>query len=774
MSTKTGSMIVKGAALALLVGGVFYMGQKFGTSSSQAPSNDKQAVTPTTAKAVPTEPKKTGAWDEKKRIRLSSLNAPMQRQEIDSSGFNLLIPNQPWPIDATLKEIKDYYMAYEKDINGKIDKVIMTSSNASIQKVAGLGTKATLQLAANKANDAYETLGQLRRNLEEAGPEAMHHMLATTVFFQGIVSLRMGENENCVMCRGDSSCILPIQPSAIHTKPRGSTLAIDYFTEYLEVFPDDIEAKWLLNVAHMTLGTYPDKVDPRFVLVLKDFDVEDPTWPKFKDVAEAAGVNRHDQAGGVIMDDFDNDGLLDIFESSFDPKASVRVFRNKGDGTFEDKTKVSDLAEQFGGLQIMQTDFNNDGLLDVFIPRGAWLHDPIRPTLLRNDGDFKFVDITAEAGLIQPVNSNSAQWNDYNLDGWIDLFICCEKQPHRLYKNNGDSTFTEVSEAAGVVPTQATFGKGSTWIDYDNDRYPDLFVNYLDGHPDLFHNNQDGTFTNVTKSMGITGPVDQGFSCWSWDFNNDGWQDIWATCYDRTLGDVVKGLVGMPHNLGSSALYLNEGGKRFRHMTKEAGVDKVFACMGSNFADFNNDGLLDFYLSTGEPALSSLVPNRMFKNIDGTRFQEVTKSSGTGHLQKGHGVAAGDFDRDGDMDFYAQMGGAIDGDMFHNILFKNPGNDFQSVTIKLVGTQSNRSAHGARLKATIGGDQKRVIHRHISSGSSFGGNSLEQIIGLGGASEIEELEVYWPKSDRTQVFKNIAGKRRIVITEDSDALAMAN
>ena len=156
--------------------------------------------------------------------------------------------------------------------------------------------------------------------------------------------------------------------------------------------------------------------------------------------------------------------------------------------------------------------------------------------------------------------------------------------------------------------------------------------------------------------MGIDGPR-SGFSCWAWDYDNDGWLDIFATCYDFTLADVVKGLLGQPHSRLSNRLFHNVNGNRFENKTKEAGLDMVFATMGSNFGDFDNDGFLDFYLGTGGPDLSTLVPNRMFKNVAGQRFADITASSRTGNLQKGHSVSCGDWDRDGDVDVFIQMGG---------------------------------------------------------------------------------------------------------------------
>src|SRR5262249_44177833 len=155
-----------------------------------------------------------------------------------------------------------------------------------------------------------------------------------------------------------------------------------------------------------------------------------------------------------------------------------------------------------------------------------------------------------------------------------------------------------------------------------------------------------------------------------------------------------------------------------------------FETMGCNFGDFDNDGFLDMYLGTGDPDLGTLIPNRMFKNVGGERFAEITASSGTGHLQKGHSVSCADWDRDGDVDIFIEMGGAVTGDKSHNILFQNPGQGNHWLTVKLVGRKSNRPAIGARIKVVTAGDRPSTFYRHVSSGSSWGANPFQQTIGL--------------------------------------------
>jgi hypothetical protein len=360
----------------------------------------------------------------------------------------------------------------------------------------------------------------------------------------------------------------------------------------------------------------------------------------------------------------------------------------------------------------------------------------------------------------------SASWADYDNDGWLDVFICCERQASRLYHNRQDGTFEEVGIQAGVAFKEVNGCKGAAWFDYDNDDYPDLFQNYLHPHftAKLFHNKRDGTFEEATYTHSIDGPH-EGFSCWAWDYDNDGWLDIFATSYDRTLSDAVKDLVGLPTRRHTSRLYHNVQGQKFEDLTKQAALDGVYVTMGSNFGDIDNDGFLDFYLGTGDPDLATLLPNRMFKNVGGKRFSDVTASSGTGNLQKGHGVAWGDWDHDGDNDMFIEMGGAIPGDKYHNILFQNPGHGNNSITLKLIGMKTNKPAIGARIKVVGDGPEPLTVHRHISSGSSFGGNPMEQTIGLAKSGKISVLEIHWPTSGTTQVFHDVDVNQALEITE---------
>jgi hypothetical protein len=198
---------------------------------------------------------------------------------------------------------------------------------------------------------------------------------------------------------------------------------------------------------------------------------------------------------------------------------------------------------------------------------------------------------------------------------------------------------------------------------------------------------------------------------------------------------------------------LNNEGGRFTDVTREAGLDRVWLPMGSNFGDIDNDGFPDFYLGTGSPPYSYLVPNVLMPNVQGRRFEDVTIATGTGHLQKGHGVSFADWDRDGDL---LESGGAVPGDKAHNLLFENPGHGHRWLTLRLVGMRSNRAALGARVCVGMSGpDGRRSNHSVIGSGSSFGNNPLTPTIGLGRAQAVDAVEITWPDGGTRQVVPSL-------------------
>jgi hypothetical protein len=589
-------------------------------------------------------------------------------------------------------------------------------------------------------------------------------------FELGLAYLRLGENENCVCARGGDSCIFPIAGSGIHTKEEGSLGAIQYFTEVLEAYPENVSSRWLLNIAYMTLGKYPAGVPERWRIPASTFASEEP-FPRFHDVGPRIGLTGMNLAGGACADDFDGDGRLDLFVSSMDTAGQMRLLRRAEDGSFEDATPQSGLTGIFGALYIDHADMDNDGDLDVVAPRGAWMRAGGRhpKSLLLNDGHGNFTDVTYAAGLGKVYYpSQTVAIADYDNDGDLDLFFgneiaSKEPYPSELFRNNGDGTFTDIAEAAGV--RNMAFAKGASWGDYDNDRWPDLYVSNYEGENHLYHNRGDGTFEDVAPKLGLTKPI-RSFPCWFWDFDNDGNLDIYASTYWPHVSFTAASFLGKPSPAELACLYKGDGKGGFTDVARAQNLLRIDMPMGSNFGDLDNDGWLDFYLGTGTPAYDGLVPNRLYRNRGGTGFSDVTTAAGMGHLQKGHAVAFVDLDDDGDQEIFEEMGGAFPGDAFGNSLYENPGSGNNWVKLRLTGTRSNRSAIGARIRVdVVAGGVQRSIHRTVSTGGSFGSNPLRQEIGIGKAERVAKVEVYWPTSDTRQTFEDLAAGASYEIVE---------
>ncbi|MGH9511283.1 MAG: FG-GAP-like repeat-containing protein [Terriglobales bacterium] len=577
----------------------------------------------------------------------------------------------------------------------------------------------------------------------------------------GTAYLHKSEMENDVYRKPGDRCIFPPPKPFRFKKIEDSEKAIQYLTRFLEKKSDSQEVRWLLNLAYMTLGEYPSGV-PRKYLISPSAFASKENVARFTDVAPAAGLNSFSMAGGLIVDDFENSGLLDVVTSSYDQCEPLHFFHNNGDGTFTDRAVEAGLGDQLGGLNLIQTDYNNDGCLDIFVLRGAW-QSPMRSSLLRNNCDGTFTDVTESAGLAAPIASQAAVWTDIDNDGFLDLFIGNEQGPSRLYHNKGDGTFEDIAQSAGV--DRIAFSKGVVAADYDNDGFMDLYVSNLGGDNFLYHNNHDRTFTEVGKQAGVQAPW-MSFATWFFDYDNDGFPDLFVTSYYMSPEEVLHSQLGLPHNVETLKLYHNEGNGTFRDVTAETGLDRVYDPMGANFGDFDNDGFLDFYLGTGTPPYGDILPNVLFHNQGGKKFVDVTASSGTGELHKGHGIAFADLENNGQEDIVEEIGGAVPGDRHAMRLFENPGNGNDWITIKLIGVKSNRAAIGARIKLTVqNGGKQRFIFRTVGSGGSFGASPLQQHIGLGKKARIASVEIWWPASGTRQTFSDVGTNQFLEIKE---------
>ena len=606
--------------------------------------------------------------------------------------------------------------------------------------------------------------------------------------YLAISYMRLGEMQNCVTDHNAQRCLFPIEGRGVYSMKDGPREAIALYRDILAADPDDLNARWLLNVAHMTIGTYPDSVSAAWLIPPEALGAE-YDMGRFRDIAGLLGVDVMGLSGGSVVDDLNGDGHLDIMASSWGLRDQVRYFENTGDGQFVDRTEAAGLTGLVGGLNMMHADYNNDGHLDVLILRGAWRPEGHPNSLLRNDGDGTFTDVTEAAGLLEPHPTQTAAWADYNNDGHLDLFIGNESStaeapipwipanagthPGQLFRNNGDGTFTDVAAEAGL--DLVGYVKGVTWGDINNDGRVDLYASVYDGPNQLFRNDGPGPeggwrFTEVGAAAGVQDPVES-FPTWFWDYDNDGWLDLFVAGWRASAGDVAAEYLGQPTTAEPPRLYHNDGDGTFTDVTEATGLDRVLYAMGANFGDIDNDGWLDAYAGTGDPDFRALMPSRLFRNAQGQRFQDVSAATGVGHLQKGHAISFADLDHDGDQDVYAVMGGAFQGDVFHNVLFENPGYGHRWITLRLEGTASNRSAIGARIQVTVAEESTtRTIHRVVSTGGSFGASSLQQEIGLGAADAIQEITVRWP-SGTTQQFTGVSMNQIVRLVEGDPSIS---
>jgi len=536
-----------------------------------------------------------------------------------------------------------------------------------------------------------------------------------------------------------------------------------------------------------------------------------PDLPRFVDVTARAGLSEfrntqgtlrkdyilESMGGGCAFIDYDNDGWQDIllvtgstiehYKRGGDPVC--RLYHNRRDGTFEDVTAKSGLLTKGWGMGVAVGDYNNDGWDDLYITGYG------RSFLFRNDGNGTFTEVAEAAGVAGAGKwSTGAAFGDYNKDGYLDLYVTryvqfdLENPPHRdiskptclfkgasvycgprglpgeadaLFKNNGDGTFSDETARAGISDLQNKYyGLGVVFFDYDNDGFPDIYVANDSTPSYLYRNNRDGTFTDVAIEAGVAysgeGAEQAGMGVDVGDYDNDGFLDIFKTNFSHDTNE----------------LYHNKGDGTFEDVTWPSGVGEpswLLLGLGTQFADFNNDGWLDIFVANGHmyPEVDRIDVGSSYwerpllhMNERGSHFKEVGLSAGGALAEKycARGAAFGDFDNDG------RIGILINNIDSSPAFLRNDGENRNNwIEIKTVGRQSNRDGIGCRIQL-VAGAQRQM--REIKSGGSYLSSSdLRAHFGLGQAAKIDSLKLVWP-SGKVQVLADVAVNQILVIHED--------
>jgi enediyne biosynthesis protein E4 len=517
---------------------------------------------------------------------------------------------------------------------------------------------------------------------------------------------------------------------------------------------------------------------------------------------------------GVALFDYDNDGWLDIFlvnGTSLVPAERDRhptsfLFHNNRDGTFTDVTKKAGLTRSGWGQGCCVGDYDNDGFDDLFVT--YWGHN----VLYHNNGDGTFTDASEKAGVAGTGNSWGAGccFLDYDRDGYLDLFVAnyvnfnvsgapkpgeagycnyndipvpCGPQgfaggTNILYRNRGDGTFADVSQQSGIArpsgPSKMVFvgrnwqptgsyGMGAAAADFDNDGWPDIYVASDSAPSLLYRNNRDGTFRETAVAAGAAldenGVALSGMGVAVADYDGDGWLDIARTNFSEQV----------------TTLYRNYGNGAFEDASIKAGfgVNRKYLGFGVGFLDFDNDGWKDLFLANGHVYsqiarrklhVSYKEPKILYRNLRNGRFEDVSSRMGPALRAENvaRGCAFGDFDNDGDVDVIVNN---LDGPP--TLLRNDGGNKNNWIMIKCVGTKSNRSAIGTRVKVTCA--EHSQIDEVMSGSSYYSQNDFRLHFGLGSATKVDRVDLSWPSGVK-ETFPNLPANRLIVLQETKGIL----
>jgi len=454
--------------------------------------------------------------------------------------------------------------------------------------------------------------------------------------------------------------------------------------------------------------------------------------------------------------DYDNDGWLDLFIGNNQTGVRNSLFRNNRDGTFAKVTSGPIATDTMDSTHSAAwVDYNNDGWLDLIV---VDLHgDGNR--LYRNTGGGAFLRVTAsEAGpVVQDLaNSVSISCADYDRDGLLDLFVAngalFASQKDFLYHNEGKGRFIRIDDNAITAPELST--TQGTWADYDNDDDPDLFVTHSqDLGNSFFRNDGGGNFTEVAQASGLADFGDSSGSAWG-DYDNDGDLDLVVTNLRLTAPNT------------RNFLYRNNGNGTFTRVTEGPIANDAGHFESAAWIDYDNDGWLDLFVSTHPPsgAPATSATNRLYRNLGDGAFAQVTTGSLVTDSGYAGGAAWGDYDNDGFLDVAVAYGTIVTSQ--RNGLYRNNGNNNAWIKLKCVGTISNRSAIGTkvRVKAAIGGKEQWQLRQIAGSEGWLTFNALDVVVGLGDATIIDTIQIEWP-SGLTQELRHVAPRQTLTITE---------
>src|ERR1043166_4806293 len=453
--------------------------------------------------------------------------------------------------------------------------------------------------------------------------------------------------------------------------------------------------------------------------------------------AQITNVNPVTDAGpasSAVWADYNNDGFLDVL--IIGPSGNNYLYRNNGNGTFTVATNFASDACCANGA--VWGDYDNDGNVDLFIANAAnavnYLYHNNGPPL------YGFTRVIQGNLGTAAENSYSGAWGDYDNDGYLDLFVADRvNSSNLLYHNNRDGTFSRVL-GAGIFTNGGnephSFSAGTAWADYDDDGWPDLFVANFSGQNNfLYHNNRDGTFTPVVAGS-IVDDGGESHACAWGDYDNDGWPDLFVA-----------------NHPGTNFLYRNNGDGSFTRVTNSVLTEEMTDSLNCSWVDFDNDGWLDLFVVNvnQQPVL--------YRNLGGGAFQKMTNSTASAIAGNGGAAAWGDYDNDGFPDLFISD---------PKRLYHNNANSNQWIKVRCIGTASNRSAIGAKIRvsAKIGGIPRTQL-REVSGGDGFGTqNSLNPIFGLGDATNIDLLRIEWP-SGKVQQFTNVAPRQLLTVQEQT-------